>query len=152
MSKNKKIIIIVVVSVVLVGIALSVFFIIKNNNTFSYEEKDALRYAKEIKNSLKSPDSFKLYDDIVYLGARVDGEIHVYYYFDFTAENSFGAEVRKQIVFIDGEKRHLDDDDKEVVDARTALNNYKRYGLVTGDSDGALVREVISSKKISSKL
>ena len=151
MSKSKKVIIIVV-SVVLVGIAIFVFFIIKNNNTFSYEENDALRYAKEIKKSLKSPDSFKLYDDIVYLGARVDGEIHVYYYFDFTAENSFGADIRKQIVFIDGEKRYLDEDDKEVLDARTALNSYKSFGIVTGDSDGALVHEVISSKKISSKL
>ena len=178
MSKNKKIIIVAVVAVVLVAIGISAFFIVKNN-TFSYNENNALSYARKIKNNLKSPDSLKFHDDILYIAAKIDDEIHIYFYFDYTAKNSFGTDVRSQFVFIDGEQRDLNEaspnlhkaqdyekkpnewekarqenlvmlkEHQKVLDARTVLNSYKLAG---SNGTNIVECEVISSKKIARKL
>ena len=177
MSKSKKAIIISVVSVVLVGIAISVFFIIKNN-TLSEHGQTALSYARKLKNNLKSPDSLNFYDDIIYIEANVEGELHEYYYFDYTAKNSFGVEIRSQLVYIDGELRDLNeekpvynepedykDPDKwaeaveeniemrerhsKVIKAQGVLWDYKLSG---SKAENIVHCEVISSKTIASKL
>lgn len=169
-KKKRKKLIIVITSIVFVAVAILIIGIVKNN-TLSYEESNAVIYAREIKNSLKSPNSLKFYSDILYIGGHIDDETHVYY----TAKNSFGAEVRRQLVYIDGEQRNLNEDSPEILDrndfnsdeewrekrleqlkeekkvlnARLLLSNYKLAGA---DGTGIVECKVISARKILSKL
>ena len=92
----------------------------------------------------------ELYSDVIYIQATVDDQITDYYFFDYTAENSYGAAIRSQIVYINGEKYnleigygerpHLIDymDSNGVVDETSYQNDLELYEKVFS-ARGALV-------------
>lgn len=145
-KKRKKI---VIISAVVLAIAVLITVVVINNH-LSYNEEMAVIYARSIKNSLKSPNSLKFYSDIVYLE---DKEYHDYYFFDYTAQNGYGAEVRGQRVYIDGDAYDLNKDYSleeqiKILNAQQLLIGFQMFG---GGGD-IVDYKIISAKKISRKI
>lgn len=168
-SKKKIIVVITFIAAVLIAIFATVF--VKYNN-FSEHEETALAYAKSIKNNLKSPNTFKFYNDILYIKIQFeDDKPTICYFLDYTAANSYGAEVRSQYVFMNGYIYDLAEDSPEpkghsgkqdtfarveealqILSAKKIYNSYIDNGNLDSVDSDIQEWEVISAKKISSKL
>ena len=164
-TKIKKPILIAIISFVAVAIAVVIILIVKNN-ALSDIEKKALGYAKQIQNGLKSPNSFELYgDDIVYIKmTRDDGTSTEYFYFDYTANNSYGTSIRQQDVFIDGKQYDLNyvapterseynsDEEWQAALMDNLETSVAQLALTLTKDDGDNIRQIISAKKIQARL
>lgn len=125
---NKKIItaVIAVAVVVAIGLLISNFF----RGSLNEDEQLAYQNAVEMKNMMRDPDSFKLYDQMALLKHRDDeGNVdYVYTIFKYGGTNGYGAITTDQAVFKDGEyiMNYGDDPDKEA-------SNYEDQLLVDLD-------------------
>lgn len=173
-KKSKKPLIIVIISVAAVIVAVLAFLFIKNNVIFSEQEKTAVTYAKKIKNSLKSPDSLKFNNDILYIKlCDEDGEQTIYYCFDYTGANSYGVDIRSKVIFMNGVSYDPDEYDVDYITLPKGSNYpFTIDGLIEQvrkmsgttyfkvfinedriiETDELVEYKVISAKKILSKL
>ncbi len=107
--KNKKILGIAIIIVAAIVVALFAF--VGNKNSLNEDEKLAYENALTMKNMLKDPDSFKLYDEdmafvLIKKHEDLDNEKpieYVYTVFKCGGTNSYGATVTTEEVFKDKE-------------------------------------------------
>lgn len=155
-GNKKKIIIGSVIGIILLIIVGSIFFYIKANE-LSPSEIYAVGCTERLKNRMKSPDSFKLQDDIVII---VDEKLKKYTFIDYTAENSYGASMRNIAIFSDytylGTYDNYDKDDFEDSDqyldflwARVVLSKWKKEGDKSKEINSS---EIIESERIGKEL
>lgn len=91
--------VIICIGLILIVLSIAVYFI--GNAITSTPEKDmALHNVQKLKDMLKDPDSFKLYDDILVIYQDINENNSVsYIYIDYGAKNSFGGMIRKTAMF-----------------------------------------------------
>ena len=150
-SEKKKLIAFILSVIVIAIIALCVY-----SNTLTPHEKLAVENCNTLKSMLKSPDSFKLYDDILIYESDDYGIIM---YIPYAGSNSYGAEVQALAQFANGTDYVGDYNEKDRDDfySDSEYNDYILIGgpyalaLAQGDSEFSNLIH-IDSEKIMSKI
>ncbi len=131
-DKLKKIII-PISAIVAVGIIVVVIINIIGMN-LNEDEQLAYENAVQMRDMMKDPDSFKLYDEMFLLKHNVDGDdtASIYTIFEYGGTNEYGAMIKDEAIFQDGEfimTRYgdADDDDVDKVLARYNLSQYSMF-------------------------
>lgn len=167
-NKNKKTAIIIssiaaAFLVLAIAITLIVVVVVNNNNSLNKYERVAYQQCLEMKNMLKNPDSFKLYDDMMFLQHYdEDGDNdYTYFIFSYGGTNGYGAMIKSEAIFKDGEyimdyDEDIDDDDYDADEKRDAMIDllefeyYMEYG---GDLDGESWKVInINVNKVKKKM
>lgn len=155
-SNKRKIIMSIMIGIILLIIGGSIFFYLKANE-LSPSEIYAVGCTERLKNRMKSPDSFKLQDNVVII---VDKNSNKYTFIDYTAENSYGASIRNVAIFsgytylgnYDDKDEDNFDDSSQYLDflwARVVLTQWKLEG---DNSKEVTSSEIIEAKRIGKKL
>lgn len=152
--KNKKIVVAFVMILIIV-----VAFIIQNsgNSGLSGDEKIAYEACVNIQKMLKDPNSFKLYDDFLFIDHYDDmgSKECTYLIFKYGGTNGYGAVVTQEAIFKDGKYimdygDELDEDDFDYEQKRSVAVDIATYGLA-GDS-GNFKSRWVENKKVIKKL
>lgn len=139
-KKIKKIITPIAIIAALAIIAVTVLTFI--NSSLNEDEQLAYQNAVELKNMMKNPDSFKLYDEMFVLKHHDDyGKVdYTYTIFKYGGANGYGAITTDEAIFRDGEyimdyADEPDEDDSDYMKQLEAKANLALYILSGGDSD-----------------
>lgn len=139
-KKIKKIITPIAIVAALAIIAVTVLTFI--NSSLNEDEQLAYQNAVELKNMMKNPDSFKLYDEMFVLKHHDDyGKVdYTYTIFKYGGANGYGAITTDEAIFRDGEyimnyADEPDEDDSDYMKQLEAKANLALYILSGGDSD-----------------
>lgn len=151
LSQRKKL-----VAITCGTIAVVIFALLYIATTLTPYEKLAIENCNMLKGMLKSPDSFKLYDDILIYESDDYGTIM---YIPYAGSNSFRAEVRALAQFANSTDYVGDYHEKERDDfySDREYNDYILIGgayalaLAQGDSEFSNLIH-INSEKIMSKI
>lgn len=158
----------VIIGVVIVAIAVIIGLVLSFGGTILNEDEQlAYENAVTLKNMMKDPDSFKLYENDMYLLKFVDEEGNVgsiYTFFKYGGTNSYGAVLTDEAMF--SENEYLGDYDDEIdmsepeaddkatlehkVDARRAQLILERYWA--GEYEDIIEKVDIDVKKIKKKM
>lgn len=125
-SKSKKNIIIIVIilvfSLILIATSLT-WYLFYRNDKMSKDDEIAYSCCRNLKRSMKNPNSFKLYEVKV---ARLteNGETKEYCIINYAGTNSYNAIMQDEVVFLDGKFMGSteDDLDKEDIDYEEKRN------------------------------
>lgn len=164
-NKNKKTAIIIssIVAAFLVltiAITLIVVVVVKDKNFLNKYERMAYQQCLDMKNMLKNPDSFKLYDDMVFLQHYDEDGNNDYTYFIFAygGTNGYGAMIKSEAIFKDGEyimdyDDDIDDDDYDADEKRDVMIDllefeyYVEYGGTLDDESWKIINVNINKVK-----
>lgn len=151
-SNKKWIIIAAVIFAVVIALCLG-------GSSMSKDEKIAYEAAVELKSMLKDPDSFKLYDEILFLKRNMGDEKPASFYIimKYGGANSYGATITRQAIFLDG--KYLIDYEDELEGSvdddgyleKAAAKAIIDYWMVVGDGTN-YQSYVISTEKIKDKM
>lgn len=155
-SKVKKFklpIIITAAILIVAAITLGVFQYI--GSLLSEDEQIAYQSAVVMKNRMRDPDSFRLYDEMFLLKWSIDGEENprTYCVFKYGGANGYGAITTNEAIFQDGEyignySEELDEDDSNYINLLIFNSAISLYAL--GDDDFEMVE--IDINKIKNKM
>lgn len=124
-------------------------------------EKIAYECAVELRDMMKNPDSFKLYDDeMTVLKRYADGElITVYTVFKYGGTNTYGGFTTDEAIFEDGEYRmdyaeelDIDEEGLEEYALKTFLREAIRQGMSADKDDEKWERIDINVAKIRKEM
>jgi len=94
-KKIKKVLYIVIIAAI-ISISLILFLLYH----LSPYEQIAVTNVNDLRNMLKDPDSFKLYEDVLVIWyTDLAGDYCFYTYIDYSAKNSYGAMVRSTAMY-----------------------------------------------------
>lgn len=127
------------------------FSLIINHFTLDKYEKQVYSSCLQIKEQLKNPDSFMLYDKAIFFKHKNDNE--GYYTFQYGGSNSFGAIITERAICKDG--NYIVDADHELeygelnyetkLDAETALYLYN-FNTSSSNNKNYEIKEIDLSK------
>ena len=139
-KKVKKIAIPIAIIAVIAIIVIAVVNFI--GSSLNEDEQLAYQNAVELKEMMKNPDSFKLYDEFFILKHHDDdGNVDfTYTIFKYGGANGYGAITTDEAIFRDGEyimdyADEPDEDDPDYMKQLEAKANLALYVLSGGDSD-----------------
>lgn len=149
--------------VLVIAITLIVVVAAKDKNSLNKYERMAYQQCLEMKNMLKNPDSFRLYDDMVFLQHYdEDGyNDYTYFIFEYGGTNGFGAMIKSGAIFKDGEfimddNDDIDDDDydtyrkREVMTDLSEFKYYMEHGKTLDDESWKIIE--VNVNKIKKKM
>ncbi|MCD7827029.1 MAG: zinc ribbon domain-containing protein [Clostridiales bacterium] len=166
LNKKKKILLCGISVVIVLGIILTVVISVKNS--FSTDEKIALRVVEKYKNMLKDPDSLILRSDVVVIKTySSDDGTHTYCFFTASGNNSYGASITSTCCFMDGtyicDTGDFPDNDElfemdteeaiKYTTIRLRLAEWNLYGETLSDeSDEVYASYAVDANKIARKI
>lgn len=155
-QKIKKIIIPVAIIIVIAIIAAVAITIVKSS--LNEDEQLAYQNAVELKNMMRNPDSFKLYDEFFILKHHDDdGNVdYTYTIFKYGGANGYGAMTTDEAIFRDGEyimdyADEPDEDDADYMKQLEAKANLALY-ILSGNDDDTWEKVDINVEKIKNKM
>lgn len=149
----------VITIAVIVAIAIIAFVLVKFiGSSLNEDEQLAYQNAVGLKEMMKSPDSFKLYDEFFILKHHDDdGNVdYTYTIFKYSGANGYGTIITDEAIFRDGEyimdyADEPDEDDRDYMKQLEAKANLALYILSGGDND-TWERIDIDVEKIKKKM
>lgn len=154
--KIKKIIIPVAIIIVIAIIAAVAITIVKSS--LNEDEQLAYQNAVELKDMMRNPDSFKLYDEFFILKHHDDdGNVdYTYTIFKYGGANGYGAMTTDEAIFRDGEyimdyADEPDEDDADYMKQLEAKANLALY-ILSGNDDDTWEKVDINVEKIKNKM
>ncbi|MBE5925883.1 MAG: zinc ribbon domain-containing protein [Lachnospiraceae bacterium] len=151
----KKIIIPIAIIAIIVVVVFGVINFIGSN--LNEDEQLAYQNAVEMRNMMRDPDSFKLYDEMFLLKHRDDdGNVdYIYTIFKYGGANGYGAITTDEAIFKDGEyimnySDEPDEDDADYLEQLIVKTDLKLY-MLTGDEETWEMVDV-DIKKIKKKM
>lgn len=149
----------VITIAVIVAIAIIAFVLVKFiGSSLNEDEQLAYQNAVGLKEMMKSPDSFKLYDEFFILKHHDDdGNVdYTYTIFKYGGANGYGTIITDEAIFRDGEyimdyADEPDEDDRDYMKQLEAKANLALYILSGGDND-TWERIDIDVEKIKKKM
>lgn len=155
-KKIKKIIILAALVAVVVVIGAVVINIMKSS--LNEDEQLAYQNATELKDMMRNPDSFKLYDEFFILKHYDDdGSVnYTYTIFKYGGANGYGAVTTDEAIFEDGEyiMDYADEPDEDDSDYMKQLETKANLALYTlyGSDDKTWEKVDIDVEKIKHKM
>lgn len=148
---------IIIVAVIAVAIVVAGFAIKFAGSILNEDEQLAYQNAVQMKNMMRDPDSFRLYDEMFLLKCFDENGALEYTYtvFKYGGANGYGAITTDEAIFKDGKylmnyADDADEDDPDYADQLIAKLDLSFY-LLTGDSDTKKMVE-IDIEKIKNKM
>lgn len=150
----KRLIITGVIFIVIIGVV----YYVNDNYFLSDCTQVAIKNTQNLKNMMKDPDSFKLYDDVLvvyyYISAE-DDSVGFYTYIDSGAKNSYGGMARDTAMYFNNEYVGSIEDairldgvlisnDNDLTLKKTHLP----YLAYLANSNSVLFSEIVSKEKI----
>ena len=155
-KKVKKIIIPIAILSILAIVCIVVLSFVKSS--LNEDEQLAYQNAVELKEMMRNPDSFKLYDEFFILKHHDDdGKVdYAYTIFKYGGANGYGAITTDEAIFRDGEyimdyADEPDEDDSDYMKQLEAKANLAMY-VLSGDDNETWEKVDIDVEKIKKKM